>query len=158
VELSGDVLAVLRALPGEVELFDEAGAELLEGWLSRRAYPSLPLAGSPHSGPVVRNERLVVRATFRRQGLATGVYLSEDTMYRKWGVREVHLTATEDGPIVWLRQGFRFRDEAAVLRSYAAWANRQRPPKPAVSNPAELPEAFLRHLGYGTVELVKVLT
>src|SRR5262245_41975033 len=92
----------------QIELFDATGTPLCDGWLARNAYCSHPLVASRGRGAVARNARFVLSPTFRRRGVATALYASEETLYRRWGIREIHITAQQDGPVVWVR-GFGFR-------------------------------------------------
>jgi GNAT superfamily N-acetyltransferase len=93
-----------------------------------------------------------VRPQFRRRGFARALYAAEEALYRRWGVREVHLLATDDGPVVWMRFGFRFRDPELVQRSFREW-NGRRQSDDAPSDLRQLPEA----LGSNGVDMFRVL-
>lgn len=143
----------------KVEFFEAGGRPVLDGWLARNLLPSFPLVSMPGTGVVVRNERLHVLLTYRGQGFASAVYDSEDRLYRRWGVREIHLTAEKDGPVVWVKKrGFVPQDIELVRADWRRWCRRTGHPLEFPDDVSQLPEEFLLSCySAGHLELYKVL-
>lgn len=130
--------------------------EVLEAPLARKVYDRAPLRSVRENGPVVYNALFQVKQSFKRQGLAKSVYEAEGALYKKWGLREIHINAREDGLVVWMKSfGFLPRLPKILATDYAGWA-RQRglPPKPP-DHATDYPAEFLR--SRDSLELFKVI-
>jgi GNAT superfamily N-acetyltransferase len=140
-----------------VEFYEGAGRPVLEGPLARRLWCAAPLWSTPGSrGAVALNARFVVRDEFRRRGFAQAVYASERELYSRWGVREIQLTATDQGPVVWVKSfGFLPQDPELLAEQYRGWAARTGRPAEVPDDPKDYPAPFLSGC-YGLM-LYKVL-
>src|SRR5262249_13664763 len=109
-------------------------------------------------GPVAVNSTLMLEDGFKRRGFARAVYAAEEALYRRWGVREIHISAIDDGRGVWMRH-FGFRpiptEEDALRRVYLRWASLRRRSLEAPDNILELPDEFF--LSLHELSLFKVL-
>lgn len=124
--------------------FYAAEEAVLEGPLARRLQPR----GRDHQGTVAR---IVTNATFyllpkhQRKGFAHAVYQAEATLYRRWGVREIHLQAQRDGLSVWIKKfGFLPVDPGPVFAGYSAWARRKRLAPQPPDHIHDLPDEYLQ--------------
>lgn len=131
--------------------------EVLEAPLARKVYRNLPLRAARENGPVVYNALFQVKHGFKRQGFARSVYAAEGALYKKWGVKEIHMNARDDGLVVWMKGfGFLPRSLPLLAAEYVRWA-RQRPnvaqEPPALA--ADYPPEFLR--SRDSLELFKVI-
>jgi hypothetical protein len=131
--------------------------EALDAPLARKVYRSMPLVSVRENGPVVYNALFQVKQSFKRQGLATKVYAAEGVLYKKWGVREIHMNAREDGLVVWVK-GFGFLPQSppSLATQYVRWARQRHdvarePP----AHVADYPSEFLR--SRDSLELFKVI-
>jgi hypothetical protein len=123
---------------------DAQGAEVLEPPLARKVFAAAPLWSTGERGPLAYNAALYVRQQFRRQGFATVVYAREDDLYRRWGLREIQITAVQEGLVVWIkRRGFRPRFPALLAAEYRYWAERRGLPVAAPASSHDYPDEFL---------------
>lgn len=131
--------------------------EIFDAPLARKVYRNAPLRSVRENGPVVYNALFQVRQSFRRQGFATSLYTAEGALYKKWGVREIHMNARDDGLVVWVKSfGFLPRSSPFLATEYIRWARQRRgvaqePPTSAADYPSE----FLR--SRDSLELFKVI-
>lgn len=141
-----------------VELRTAKGEVVLEPGLARRVLKSAALASVKENGPVVRNELFMIKKPFQRQGLARCLYDAELGLYQRWGVREIHISARDEGCVVWPKRfGFLPSVPGYLRAAYASWASRREAGvQPAPSQISEYPDEFLRSLS--TLELYKVLS
>ena len=128
--------------------FDGHGSGILNEPVARKLCAALPYWGRRGVGPVAFNARFSLKECYWGQQFATAVYASERDLLLRWGIKEIQMVATDNGPAVWTRRrfGFRPKDSGALAEKYVSWANRQRgdvqlePP----TDPAEYPLDFLR--------------
>lgn len=109
------------------------------GPLARKIVAAAPLYGGsrPSTGPVAFNAAFFLKREFRRRGFGTAVYAHEGDLYRRWGIREVQINATQDGPVVWLKRGFLPKEPGSLKTLYPSWAARNGydptpPPSPQI--------------------------
>jgi hypothetical protein len=108
-------------------------------------------------GPVAYNHRFELRPIARRQGIATRVYEAEGELYRRWGQREIHMTAMHDGLEVWVKKfGFLPANAGALAAEYPGWARARGQPLEPPLDVREYPADFLR--SRNQLDLYKVLT
>ncbi len=132
------------------------GRELLELPMQRTVYPELGLCRGGR-GPLVENDSFHLVPAFWRRGFGSSVYASEARLFRRWGVREIHLTAVELGRVVWLK-GFDFLpvNGPGLELEYKAWLSKH-PENPKLPfPPKDYPEPFLYSLE--SIMLFKALT
>ena len=128
-----------------VEFFDPAGERVLERPLARKVFAAERLMGRvPEVGAIAYNAMLYLRPDCRRQRFGAAVYASESELYGRWGIREIHMRALEDGPAVWIKHfGFLPYEPEALAQAYLDWAPRHGlPPKPPI-RAADYPGPFL---------------
>lgn len=134
-----------------------SGEEVLDAPLARKVFKDFPLRAGRERGPVVYNALFQVKPAFKRQGLANRLYKAEGILYKKWGVREIHIDAREDGLVVWIKCfGFLPRSPSVLPADYPGWARQRKgvaPDPPA--HPSDYPEEFLR--SRSSLELFKVI-
>lgn len=140
-----------------LKIYAASQEEVLEAPLARKVYRSMQLRSARGNGPVVYNALFQIKRSFRRQGLAKSVYVAEGVLYKKWGVREIHMNAREDGLVVWIKEfGFLPQSLPFLATEYIQWARQRRdvarePPTRAADYPSE----FLR--SRDSLELFKVI-
>jgi GNAT superfamily N-acetyltransferase len=138
------------------DLVDESGQPLNEDWIARSVYAEACLHGGTGQAAVAEHARLVLRAPYRRLGLGRSIHAREQQLYRRWRIREIHMNAQQDGPVVWVRSfGFIPVDQQPLWAEWRSWARRRRLDPAAVTTCSQLPEAFLS--GYSSLELYKVV-
>ena len=148
--------------PGEhllwwMKIYTAERREVFDAPLARKVYRSIPLQSIRENGPVVYNALFHVNPAFRRQGLARSVYAAEGLLYKKWGVREIHMSARDDGLVVWVKDfGFLPRSLPLLAEEYVRWARQRRgvAPEPP-TRAADYPPEFLR--SRDSLDLFKVL-
>jgi hypothetical protein len=128
-----------------VEFFDAAGERVLERPLARKVFAAERLFGrAPGLGAVAYNATLYLRPECRRQRFGTAVYASETELYERWGIREIHMRALEDGPAVWVKHfGFLPCEPEALAQAYLDWAARHGLPRQPPARAADYPAPFL---------------
>ena len=128
-----------------VEFYDHHGEQVLDRPLARKIYACLPLFGeAPTAGAVAYNATLYLRPECRHQGFGRSLYASEAELYVRWGIREIQMTALEDGPAVWVKHfGFLPCEPEALAQAYADWAALRGLATEAPSRPADYPAPFL---------------
>ena len=152
VERSGDEEWLLWGL----KIYDANREQVLEAPLVRKVYRSRPLRSVRSNGPVAYNALFKIKARFKGQGLAKHLYAAEGELYKKWGVKEIHIVAHEDGLVVWIKKfGFLPRRPGALATMYASWAQRRNIAQSPPISPADYPESFLQSLD--SLELYKVI-
>ena len=123
------------------------GREIVDPPLQRKVYGDLPLYGGGR-GVVVENDAFHIQEPFQGKGFARAVCGSEEALFNRWGVREIHLTAIEAGRVVWLKKfGFVPVYTSLLAEEYEAW-HADHPalgPEPPLT-PAEYPVPFLYSL------------
>lgn len=139
-----------------IKIYNADQEQVLDAPLARKIHTSKPLRSVRENGPVVYNALFKIRDSFKHQGLAKSLYAAEGLLYKKWGVREIHMNARDDGLVVWVKNfGFLPRLPRVLATEYAEWARRRgispSPPERAADYPAE----FLR--ARDTLELFKVI-
>jgi hypothetical protein len=142
----------------EVHFFAKDGTAVLEVELSRVLRAHEPLESSPENGRVVDNIIVWLRKEFKRQGFSRALYESEEILYRRWGVKEIHLQAVDDGRFVWIKH-FGFQPVPNIARllpaQYEAWSTEKGRAAVAIGSVVDYPDEFLASLG--RLDLVKVL-
>jgi hypothetical protein len=128
-----------------VEFFDPAGGRVLERPLARKVFAAERLFGRmPAVGAVAYNAMLYLREECRRQRFGRTVYASEAELYERWGIREIHMRALEDGPAVWVRHfGFLPCEPEVLAQAYVEWAPRHGHQPDPPSRAADYPAPFL---------------
>jgi hypothetical protein len=121
--------------------------------ISRSIVLDYELCASEGTGVVAHNDHFRL-TSFRqpdgnwkdtkRNGIGGEVYRREYQLYRLWGAKEIHMTAIEDGRVVWPRMGFVPQDPEMFQRMYRAWAKKNGVLDPLPASPKLYPEAFLR--------------
>lgn len=140
-----------------IKFYGPERQEILESPLARKLYKNSRLSSSRENGPIAHNALLLIEQPFRRQGFAKRVYAAEAQLYKKWGVKEIHIDARDEGLIVWVKKfGFLPRLPEALATQYDDWASKRphaarQPPSLA----ADYPPEFLRSLN--SLELYKVI-
>jgi hypothetical protein len=132
---------------------------VLEVPMSRRLFAEWPLSGGHETGLVVRLGSFRVRSEYRRRQLARAVRPAEESLLRRWGVRELQMLATDDGPAVWIKKfGFLPAQPEILKIAYKEWAARPgaSPDTDFPLTPADYPWKFL--LSRGALDLYKVLS
>lgn len=131
--------------------------EVFDAPLARKVYKNMPLQSVRENGPIVYNALFQVKQSFKRQGFATKVYAAEAILYKKWGVREIHMNARDEGLVVWVKSfGFLPLSPPSLATEYVRWARQRRgfalePP----TRIADYPSEFLR--SRESLELFKVI-
>jgi len=140
-----------------IEFYDVNRERVLDAPLARKVHRSYPLHSVRANGPVVYNALFRIKASFKGRGLAKSLYTAEGALYRKWGLKEIHINALDDGLVVWVKKfGFLPRLPGVLATEYADWARRKGiDPSPPVQ-PADYPEEFLR--SRNSLELYKVVS
>jgi hypothetical protein len=139
-----------------LDIHDENRERVLEAPLARKIHRSFPLRSIRANGPVAYNALFKIKASFRDRDLAKHLYAAEGVLYKKWGVKEIHIVAHDDGLVVWIKKfGFLPRRPGALATVYANWAHRSGVPPVPPARPADYPESFLRSLN--SLELYKVV-
>lgn len=137
----------------------------VEFYAAEEAVLEVPLArlfeprGEDCTGAVAR---IVLNATFyllpihQRSGFARALYEAEEALYRRWGVREVHIEALRSGPLVWIKKfGYQPRDPEPLLIGYPSWARSRAGMPTYITRVEDLPDAYLAQLDH--VSLYKVI-
>ncbi len=139
-----------------IEFYDGNDDATLEKPLARSVHSLIPLLSAASEGPVAYNENFYVRPEHRKKKLGTALYAAERALYLRWGVREIHIDARDDGLVVWIKFGFLPQEPEALQEKYGEWARRvtarlraegsaTSPPKlDPPEDPRAYPEAFLR--------------
>jgi len=83
-------------------IFDKA----MERWLSDN---KRSLERPEVRAKVAFRVKFYCRSPFKGAGLATYLLPREEAVFRKWGAREIHVLAMEDGLWVWTRPRFGYR-------------------------------------------------
>jgi GNAT superfamily N-acetyltransferase len=140
----------------EIFFFSPEEQPLLDGWLARFITNSLPLErGKGERGLLVHNAWIELLPQYRLRGFARALYASEERLYRRWGVREVHIHAQKDGPVVWVKHfDFDVADREQLAADWRSWASRHGHPA-TMPDLAMLPREFLSR--YDDLHLIKVL-
>jgi hypothetical protein len=141
-----------------LEILDPTGTRVLETALSRQVVRAEHLRSDRRKlGPVAYNHLFEVKTAYRRNKLATRVYEAEGELYRRWGLREIHMTAMHDGLWVWTRREFGFRpaNAGALAAEYPGWARARGQPLQPPQDIVDYPEEFLR--SRNQLDLYKVL-
>jgi hypothetical protein len=131
--------------------------EVFDAPLARKIYRSMPPRSVRENDPVVYNALFQLKHNFRRQGLAKSVYAAEGVLYKKWGVREIHMNARDDELVVWVKDfGFLPRSLPFLATEHVQWARQRRDlaPEPP-TRAADYPSEFLR--SRDSLELFKVI-
>lgn len=139
-----------------VKIYNADEEQVLDAPLARKVHMNKRLSSVRENGPVVYNALFRIKESFKRQGLATSLYAAEGMLFKKWGVKELHIDARDDGLVVWVKSfGFLPRLPGVLATEYGNWARRRgldpTPPERAADYPAE----FLR--ARDTLELFKVI-
>jgi GNAT superfamily N-acetyltransferase len=129
-----------------IQFFAEDGQQLLDrGDLCRKVFSSLVLAAGGGRGRVAYHATFYLKPQFQNRGFGGAVHQSELALYRKWGIREIQLTAFDEGRVVWPRK-FGFRPipilESILHAEYPAWAARNRKDPSRRDNILEYPDEF----------------
>jgi hypothetical protein len=141
-----------------IDFFDARREKVLETPLARKVFGSLRLVSEPRVvGAVAYNANFTLRENYRGQRFARVVYANEHDLYCRWGVREIHMTAVQDGRWVWMKYfGFLPREPELLAEKYKGWASRRHPTPGPPTSPSDYPSDFLSSLG--SLMLYKVLS
>jgi hypothetical protein len=106
---------------------------------------------SEGAGLVGFRDWLRVVAEHQGQGVGTAIADAEEQLFfRTWRVEEIRLEASEDGLVVWPKQGFLPQDPGIVSDQWPSWArNAGHAITPEPTWP-RYPEDFLRSLEHRT--------
>jgi hypothetical protein len=111
------------------------------------------LFGSDEVGVVALNDLLKLetfvaadgtRRKAHGHGIGPTVYDRELVLYRRWGVREIHLNAVDFGRTKWVKLGFVPQDPGFVAEKYDEWARAQGVTTPLPADPKHYPPDFLK--------------
>lgn len=99
---------------------------------------------------------------FQRAGLATYLLEREEQVFRKWGAREIQVSAMEDGRWVWTRPRFGYQIDSfqfeSVQEKYKEWQRRCGSDVVSVGlDISSLPREFLMSDEVGCLNLFKPL-
>jgi GNAT superfamily N-acetyltransferase len=132
--------------------------EILDPPLARRIFKDTALASASGNGPVAQNALFMVKEQFRSKGLAKSLYEGELQLYKKWGLKEIHISARDEGCVVWPKKfGFIPRAPRYLEENYVEWARRRHIELPAtLPNVSDYPEEFLR--SRKSLDLYKVIS
>ena len=140
-----------------IEFFNIDGRAVTDPALSRRVFRAKAFFGSAGDGPVAYNAYFRIADEFKRAGFASAVYDSEDALYRRWEIREVHISAHDEGLVVWIKKfGFLPAEPGVLAEDFATWSRLRREPNRVPAQPADYPDAFLRERGI--LDVYKVLS
>lgn len=157
-KLSVDKPDTAPSLLWRLSFFTPASIPVLTTPLARRVYPKRRLHGGTLAlGPIAYNAELRINTDFRGQQFARKLYEAEAQLYSSWGLKQIHLSAEDEGLVVWMHS-FHFIpvDPEVLLVAWRRWLQRTGSPQPAERPPwHELPAQFLRTLGQ--IELYKVI-
>ena len=145
-----------QSLVWAIRFFDQNDEPILYGELKREVFAEFPLTSEPGSRAAIAQNKLFWLAdSFKKQGFARAIYEREMALYRSWGIREIHLTAVDDGLVVWIKRfGFLPVKPDLLEEDYEGWARTwQRDPTPVP--PCNLPDDFLK--SRDKLDLYKVL-
>lgn len=131
-----------------VEFHASTGERTLTEPSQRKVLRNAPLQGTVDVayGPIAFNVNLHVCVPLRRKGFGTALYGAELTLYSHWRLREVQLSAQDEGPFFFLtKQGFQPAEPEELRRSYEEWASdHPECPPQAPADPRHYPESFLK--------------
>ena len=146
-----------RSFMWHLEILDATGARVLEYPLAREVVREEQLRSARSVGPVVYNRLIEVLVANPRQGLASRMYEAEGELYRRWGLREIHMTAVHDGLWVWTRKEFGFQpaNAGALAAEHPGWARLRGQPIQPPEDVVDYPEEFLR--SRNQLDLYKVI-
>jgi GNAT superfamily N-acetyltransferase len=129
----------------QIEFFEQSGGRVLDSPLARKVFGSRSLYGERNRiGAVAYNAAFYLRPESRRRGFGRTLYVSEENLYRRWGIREIQMRAMEDGPATWIKHfGFVPREPALLAQQYRDWAQRRGLPVDPPAQSADYPDPFL---------------
>jgi GNAT superfamily N-acetyltransferase len=84
----------------------ETDEPILEKDLERWLCDNKRLLGQPGRSKVACRVKFYVRRNFQAKGFALYILGKEEELFRRWGAREIQVTAMEDGRWVWTRPKF----------------------------------------------------
>jgi GNAT superfamily N-acetyltransferase len=101
-----------------VKLYLESGDPVLDREMERWLSDNKRLLQNPEvRAKVAFRVKFYCRSTFRGAGLATYLIPREEDAFRKWGAREIHVLAMDDGLWVWTRPQFGYTITQGDLQS-----------------------------------------
>ena len=145
-----------------LRLYLDSGEPVLDQELERWLSDDKMLLGSPDvSGKVAFRVKFYCRPAFKQSGLATFLIPREEDLYRKWGAREIHVLAMDDGLWVWTRPRFGYTitvaDLEALKQKHRDWQRRSGSPQQIqISRIEDFPRDFFAK-AVGFLPLFKVL-
>jgi GNAT superfamily N-acetyltransferase len=139
----------------------DTGEAILEKELERWLCDNKRLLGRSGRSRVACRVKFYVRRNLRGQGFAYYISMKEEELFRRWGAKEIHTTAMDDGRWAWTRPRFGYSIPVAefqlLQQRYIEW---QRETLAAAiikaSTMTEFPREFLLS-AVGSVTLFKSL-
>jgi GNAT superfamily N-acetyltransferase len=101
------------------------GEPILETALQRWLCNNKRLLGQPGRSRVAYRVRFHVRSNFQGKGFAYYILMREEDLFRRWGAKEIQVTAMDDGRWVWTRRQFGYSmpvaDFQLLQQRYIEW-------------------------------------
>jgi GNAT superfamily N-acetyltransferase len=108
-----------------ISFHTEQGEPILDRDLERWLCDNKRLLGRSGRSKVAYRVKFYVRRNFREKGFAQYILAREEELFRRWGAKEIQVTAMDDGRWVWTREKFGYRipiDEFEFLQQrYSEW-------------------------------------
>jgi GNAT superfamily N-acetyltransferase len=152
-----------RRLRYLVVLYASVEEPILDGDLERWLCDNKRLVGREgERARVAVRVRFRVRAKFQNAGLATHLCRKEESYFRRWGAKEIHVWAMEMGRWVWTRPRFGYQisdfEFESTQQKYIEWQRAQgRFPIVKAPRVSDFPRDFLLGDQVSLLTLYKVL-
>jgi len=108
-----------------VSFYTEQDEPILETDLQRWLCDNKRLLGRSGRSKVAYRVRFYVRRNFQGKGFARYILAREEELFRRWGAREIQVTAMDDGRWVWTREKFGYSIPVAdfdlLQQRYVEW-------------------------------------
>ena len=137
-----------------VVLIDTKGNQILDNiniYIKRYLFPDKELwsllckNNQRIFGRVAYNSAFFLSPKYCKKGIGKTIYGLEENLYKKWGAREIHMTAARDGKAVWRKFGFiLFCDDVGnVEKMYKEWCRDNNIEYSELKDINRYPEKFL---------------
>jgi GNAT superfamily N-acetyltransferase len=109
----------------QVSFRTDTGESVLDKELERWLCDNKNLLSRPGRARVVCRVKFYVRRNFQGSGLAEYILRQEEELFRRWGAKEIQVTAMDDGRWVWTRAKFGYGipvvDFNLLQQAYKEW-------------------------------------
>jgi hypothetical protein len=109
----------------QVLFYTDMREPILEKDLERWLCDNKKLLGQPGRSRVAYRVKFYIRGNFQGKGFARYILVQEEELFRRWGAREIQVTAMDDGRWVWTRARFGYSVPVAdfqfLQQRYIEW-------------------------------------